>query len=118
MPQTNQSNRPWRIPVWLPAGFLLLLTLAVFWPATRCDFINVDDQAYVTENTHVQAGLTLANVKWAFTNPVSANWHPLTMLSHMLDCQLFGLKPWGHHLTSVLLARRSMRCWFSCGCDR
>ena len=66
MPQTNQSNDPWRIPLWLPAGLLLLLTLAVFWPATRCDFINVDDQAYVTENTHVQAGLTLANVKWAF----------------------------------------------------
>ena len=102
MPQANQSNNPWHIPVWLPAGFLLLLTLAVFWPATRCDFINVDDQAYVTENAHVQAGLTLANVKWAFTNPVSANWHPLTMLSHMLDCQLYGLKPWGHHLTSVL----------------
>ncbi len=92
-----------RVPSSLFAGFLLLLTLAVFWPATHCDFINVDDQAYVTENAHVQAGLTPANVKWAFTHPVSANWHPLTMLSHMLDCQLFGLKPWGHHLTSVLL---------------
>jgi Flp pilus assembly protein TadD len=103
MPPTLQSNGPHRIPVWLPAGLLLLLTLAVFWPATRCDFINVDDQAYVTANPHVQAGLTLASVKWAFLNPVSANWHPLTMLSHMLDCQLYGLKPWGHHLTSVLL---------------
>ncbi len=103
MPQTIQSHEPRRIPTWLPVGWLLLLTLAVFWPATRCGFINVDDQAYVTANPHVQAGLSLANLKWAFAHPVSANWHPLTMLSHMLDCQLYGLRPWGHHLTSVLL---------------
>jgi hypothetical protein len=85
MPQPIQSNEPRRIPVWLPAGLLIILTLAVYWPATRCDFMNVDDQAYVTANAHVQAGLSLANVKWAFTNPVSANWHPLTKLSHKLD---------------------------------
>jgi Flp pilus assembly protein TadD len=100
MSSTRQPDH--RISVWLSAGFLFLLTLAVFWPATRCGFVNFDDQAYVTANAHVQTGLTLANAKWAFLHPVSANWHPLTMLSHMLDCQLFGLKPWGHHLTSVL----------------
>lgn len=85
------------------AALLGLVTLALYWPATHHDFINYDDNVYVTANLHVQQGLTLENLKWAFVHPVSENWHPMTMLSHMLDCQLFGLKPWGHHLTSVLL---------------
>ena len=85
-------------------GLLLaLVTIALYWPATGHDFINYDDDFYVTSNVHVQNGLTLANLKWAFCNPVCYNWHPLTVLSHMVDCQLFGLKPWGHHLTSLLL---------------
>jgi Flp pilus assembly protein TadD len=92
-----------RFPVWLIAALLALVTIALYWPAMRHDFVNYDDDLYVTMNVHVQNGLTLENVKWAFLNPVAANWHPLTVLSHMLDCQLFGLKPWGHHLTSVLL---------------
>ena len=50
-----------------------------------------------------KSGLTWESIKWAFLNPVAGNWHPLTVLSHMVDCQLFGLKPWGHHLTNVLL---------------
>ena len=91
-----------RFPAWLMAALLALVTLALYWPAMRHDFV-YDDKFYVTLNGHVQKGLTMENVKWAFSNPVAANWHPLTMLSHMLDCQLFGLKPWGHHLTSVLL---------------
>ena len=90
-------------PAWLPAVLLVLATLALYWPALRCDFINYDDDLYVTSNSHVQNGLTLANLQWAFCHPVASNWHPVTMLAHMLDCQLFGLKPWGHHLTSVLL---------------
>ena len=85
------------------ALLLALATIALYWPATHHDFINYDDGSYVTSNVHVQNGLTLENLKWAFSNPVSGNWHPVTMLSHMLDCQLFGLKPWGHHLTSLLL---------------
>jgi tetratricopeptide (TPR) repeat protein len=92
-----------RFPVWLMAALLVLMTIALYWPATRCDFVNYDDNLYITENPHVQSGLTLENIKWAFTNPVVAIWHPLTVMSHMLDCQLFGLRPWGHHLTSVLL---------------
>jgi hypothetical protein len=92
-----------RFPVWLVAALLALVTITLYWPATRCDFVNYDDNRYVTENVHVQNGLTLKNLKWAFSNPVASNWHPLTVLSHMLDGQLFGLKPWGHHLTSVLL---------------
>jgi tetratricopeptide (TPR) repeat protein len=88
---------------WLLAGLLVLVTLAAYWPATSHDFVNYDDDPYVTSNVHVQNGLTLETIKWAFYNPVAANWHPLAVLSHMLDCQLFGLNPWGHHLTSVLL---------------
>ena len=92
-----------RVPVRLLAVLLALMTIALYWPATQHDFVNFDDDVYVTSNVHVQGGLTLENIKWAFLNPVSANWHPVTMLSHMLDCQLYGLKPWGHHLSNVLL---------------
>ncbi|HLZ52916.1 MAG TPA: tetratricopeptide repeat protein [Verrucomicrobiae bacterium] len=92
-----------RLSAWLMAALLGLVTLVLYWPATRHGFINYDDNVYVTANLHVQRGLTLENLEWAFVHPVSENWHPLTILSHMLDCQLFGLKPWGHHLTSVWL---------------
>jgi tetratricopeptide (TPR) repeat protein len=79
------------------------MTLALFWLATQCNFTNYDDPVYVTANPHVDRGLTLESIKWAFSDIVSANWHPVTMLSHTMDCQLFGLAPWGHHLTSILL---------------
>jgi len=92
-----------RFRTWLLAVLLALVTMARFWPALRNDFVNYDDETYVTANIHVQNGLTLRSIKWAFLNPVADNWHPLTVVSHMLDCQLFGLQPWGHHLTSVLL---------------
>jgi Flp pilus assembly protein TadD len=82
---------------------LALVTLAIYWPATSHDFINYDDDRYVTANPQVQGGLTWENIKWACSNPVGDNWHPLTVWSHMLDCQLFGLNPWGHHLINVLL---------------
>jgi hypothetical protein len=92
-----------RFPVWLLAALLALVTIALYWPATDHDFVNFDDNVYVLNNPHVTSGLTLENARWAFQNGYAANWHPLTWLSHMLDCQLFGLNPWGHHLTSVLL---------------
>lgn len=84
---------------------LFALILGVFLPATRNGFFFWfgDDPGYVTKNAQVQAGLTQEGLKWAFFNIDLGNWHPLTWLSHMLDCQLYGLKPWGHHLTSVLL---------------
>ncbi len=69
----------------------------------HCDFVNYDDNVYVIENDHVKAGLTRQSILWAFSAPRNSFWHPLTMLSHMLDCQLFGLNPHGHHLTSLLL---------------
>lgn len=80
-----------------------LLTLAVYLPLLTHDFLGYDDQQYVTENPHVQAGLTWHGLAWAFQGSHASNWHPLTWLSHMLDCQLYGLKPAGHHLTSLLL---------------
>jgi tetratricopeptide (TPR) repeat protein len=80
---------------------LPLITLLAYWPVRHHDFVNFDDPVYVTENPIVQAGLTWQGTKWAFTTCYMANWHPLTWLSHMLDCQVFGLNAGGHHLVSV-----------------
>jgi len=80
-----------------------LTTLALFAPVLGHDFLSYDDQVYVTENAHVRAGLTWDGLLWAFQGSHASNWHPLTWLSHMLDCQLYGLNPLGHHLTNVLL---------------
>lgn len=81
---------------------LVLATLIVYCRVCNHDFIDFDDDMYITENKNVQNGLTWQNIKWAFTTNHAYNWHPLTWLSHMLDCQLFGLKPAGHHVTNVL----------------
>ena len=87
-------------------GIYLLLagiTFVVYEPVMHHQFVNFDDDSYVTENQYVKAGLTCQSIFWAFTAPRVAFWHPLTMLSHMLDCELFDLKPAGHHLTNLLL---------------
>ena len=81
---------------------LALVTAALYWPMTHHDFVNFDDDDYITNNSHVKAGLTWAGVIWAFQTGAAANWHPLTWLSHMLDCQLYGLYPGGHHSTNLL----------------
>ena len=83
-------------------GLLALITLAVYLPVTEARFVTFDDTYYLTNNPRVQAGLTWEGVRWAFTQCHAANWHPMTWLSHMLDCQLYGLEPAGHHLTSLL----------------
>jgi hypothetical protein len=80
---------------------LAAITLALFWPVSRHGFIILDDPDYVTQNPVVQAELTGQGLQWAFGAVHANNWHPLTWLSHMLDCQLFGLKPGAHHLISV-----------------
>jgi tetratricopeptide (TPR) repeat protein len=82
---------------------LCLLTLIVYLPVLHSDFVNFDDGLYVTNNPHVQAGLTWKGFVWAWQTNVASNWHPLTMFSHMLDCQLYALNPKGHHLTNLLL---------------
>ncbi len=81
---------------------LLLLTAAAYWQAISLDFVNYDDPAYVTENDIVQNGLTADGVRWSFTTVYIGNWHPLTWLSHMLDIQIFGLNPAGHHFGNLL----------------
>jgi protein O-mannosyl-transferase len=81
---------------------LVVVTLALYNPVSRNGFVNFDDDRYVTDNPQVQAGLRWSTVSWAFTSLDQANWHPLTWLSHALDCQLFRLNPVGHHYTNVL----------------
>ena len=80
---------------------LFLGTLALYYPALHNGFVNYDDPAYVTSNWQVQQGFTSRNLAWAFTSTAEANWHPLTWISHMLDVQLFGLRPAGHHAQSI-----------------
>jgi len=82
--------------------FLALSTLGLYWPVTRHEFVNYDDTDYVTQNAHVQAGVNGKSVAWVWKSEVARNWHPVTMLSHMLDCQFFGMKPGWHHLTNLL----------------
>lgn len=79
------------------------ITLAIYWPATGFDFTNYDDPDYILLNTPVQHGLTWPGVLWALKTGHASNWHPLTWISHMADCALYGLKPGGHHLTNLLL---------------
>jgi tetratricopeptide (TPR) repeat protein len=87
----------------LIALLLALITLLVYLPAVRNGFVVYDDGTYVTENRMVQGGLTSAGIQWAFTTGYGSNWHPLTWLSHMLDCELFGLNAGAHHSVSLLL---------------
>jgi protein O-mannosyl-transferase len=84
-------------------GLLALAVFGVFGQTLRHGFVNFDDDKYVLGNPEVANGLTLSGVGWAFTHSYANNWHPVTWLSHMLDCQLYGLNPGGHHLTNVLL---------------
>jgi tetratricopeptide (TPR) repeat protein len=93
----DKVGRGWRIGLALG-----LITLALYLPAARHEFIGYDDQQYVMENPHVQAGITRQSVGWAFGRH-AANWHPLAWISHELDCQIYGLQPAGHHLTNALL---------------
>jgi tetratricopeptide (TPR) repeat protein len=99
-PVSGWNNR------WLVFGvclFLATITFAVFGQTLRHGFVNYDDGVYVYENPVVTRGLSWKGVEWAFTHSVVSNWHPLTMMSHMLDCQMYGLKAGGHHLTNILL---------------
>ncbi len=97
----NDTQR--RRQTWLICLGLALAVLAAYAPVWSAGFITYDDPAYVTANPHVQGGLSWAGLIWAFTTRHASNWHPLTWISHMLDFQLYGMNPAGHHLTSVAL---------------
>lgn len=80
-----------------------LMTFLVFGQVVQFDFIDFDDGDYVVNNPVVQQGITWQGLAWAFTHFDAANWHPLTWVSHMLDCELYGMQPGGHHFTNVLI---------------
>ena len=80
-----------------------MLTWAVFGQTLRYDFVNYDDPRYVYQNTRITSGISFDNVVWAFSHIHSENWHPVTTITHMLDCQLYGLRAGWHHFTNVLL---------------
>ncbi len=82
---------------------LALCVAGVYGQVATFEFAAVDDPTYVTRNCVVKQGLTLNGVKWAFTSFHAANWHPLTWISHMLDVELYGMRPGMHHLTNVVL---------------
>ena len=81
---------------------LVLTTLTAFWQVRHHEFVTFDDDLYIYDNSYVKAGLTRQGLVWAFTKAHAYNWHPLTWLSHMLDCELYGLDAGGHHFTNVL----------------
>jgi len=86
------------------AGLLLIgLVALLYGQVWRHGFVRFDDYSYILENQVVRQGLTWEGVKWAFTSSYMSNWHPLTWLSHMIDCQLFGVEPGWHHMTSVMI---------------
>jgi tetratricopeptide (TPR) repeat protein len=97
----------------LALGVLLVLVVGALYARTaRNGFVSYDDDAYLVQNPHVSSGLSWANARWAFTESHSANWHPLTWLSHQLDVELFGLRPGPHHLVNAALhALNALLCF-------
>ena len=93
------NNKKVRLPIFLT---LALLTFIVYLPVRNNDFVRYDDNIYVTDNPEVQSGLSWQGIEWTFTTGRGANWHPLTWLSLMLDCELFGVKPGPMHIVNVL----------------
>jgi hypothetical protein len=97
-PQTGDQWRQWALCL-----LLMVVVFAVYFPVLRHPFVIYDDVDYVSQNRQVQQGLTLETLRWALTSMQFSNWHPLTWMSHALDCEIFGLDPGGHHFTSLLL---------------
>ncbi len=98
-----RKTAPKRGVVLAICAVLAAITWAVFGQTLGHEFVTYDDPQYVSGNAEVAAGLSIEGVRWAFTHTIGGNWHPLTIISHMLDCQLYGLNAAGHHLTNVLL---------------
>jgi protein O-mannosyl-transferase len=105
-PTTTAGRKSFLTQQWIALLGVLLAaaTIALYSPVFGCPFVILDDYEYVTGNPYIQGGLTWSTIKWAFTSTeTGAYWHPLTWLSHGLDCQMFGLNPAGHHFDSVLI---------------
>jgi protein O-mannosyl-transferase len=101
--RTQSGARPQAHHAILFALLIVIVTVAVYSPVNRFDFADVDDAAYIAHNPHIRYGLNWDGVKWAFTEYYSSNWHPLTWLSHGLDCQLYRLNAGRHHDVNVML---------------
>jgi len=99
--QRSQQGDRWRL--WALCLLLAVVVFAAYFPVLRHPFVIYDDVDYVSQNPHVQQGLTLGTMRWALTSMQFSNWHPLTWMSHASDCELFGLDAGGHHFTSLLL---------------
>jgi protein O-mannosyl-transferase len=104
--QASNQDSPSARQIWLTKVSICLAlavgTLVIYSPVRHYQFLNYDDNDYITQNSHVVTGFACPNFAWAFTRFHSSNWHPLTWLSHMLDVQLWGLNPGGHHTTNVI----------------
>jgi protein O-mannosyl-transferase len=87
--------------IFFAALILAALTIAIYWPSRHFDFVDYDDPDYIVENQNITSGLSCSNFVWAFVDQHSANWHPLTWISHQFDCQLFGLNAGPMHLENV-----------------
>src|SRR5277367_1850462 len=98
----REHQKP-QLPDLLIGLTLLLATFAVYAPVRHFDFVNLDDSDYTSGALHARQGITIEGLKWAFTSGDAANWFPVTWISHMLDCQLFGLNSGRHHLVNVLI---------------
>jgi hypothetical protein len=96
----NTSNKGRTIYIY---AALAVMTLGVFWRVGGFEFVNYDDDKYVTENPHVKEGISRDSIIWAFTTNHASNWHPVTWLSHMLDCELFGLNAGWHHFVNLVI---------------
>lgn len=96
--EDNATNSAWATGITFA---LIFVTIVIYWPVRTFEFVTLDDVEYVTQKPWVQTGFTWDGFQRAWTEPVAANWHPLTMLTHMADCQFYGMKSAGHHMTNV-----------------
>jgi hypothetical protein len=99
---------------WLLGAGLVAVTALTYLPVLNCGFVNLDDPLYVTQNTSLRLGLTPAGFHWAWTEVVSGHRHPLTLMSLLIDYQLFGDQPWGYHLVNLLLHMANTLLLFRC----
>ena len=98
--ETDEANKTLKVAICI---FLMVATFCIYSQIQDHEFIDFDDDKYITDNLNVRAGLTIESIKWAFTPSHTSYWHPMTWLSHMLDYQLYGLDPKGHYLTNLFL---------------
>jgi tetratricopeptide (TPR) repeat protein len=96
------NKQPNRLQVFGICAVLALTVLSVYWPVRNHDFVKYDDDKYVTDNRNIQSGLNERSIRWAFSSGYASNWHPVTWLSHIVDCEIFDLNPRGPHLVNML----------------